>query len=79
MLTVGELKTALQDLFLAAQEGEVFPGTTMDRLVVSRDEVSGLLLCRGRVQTLDGRVSGVALVPYRAWLGTLLAQEAHKS
>ncbi|KAJ8346500.1 hypothetical protein SKAU_G00279010 [Synaphobranchus kaupii] len=76
VLTVRELKTALQDLFLATQEGEVFPGTTLDRLVVSKDEVSGLLLCRGRVQTLEGRESGVPLVPYKAWLGTLLAREA---
>lgn len=41
VLTVKELEAAFQDLCLAAQKGAKFPVTTLNRLVVSRDEASG--------------------------------------
>ncbi|KAL1279625.1 hypothetical protein QQF64_026298 [Cirrhinus molitorella] len=49
------------------------------KLVVSRDEVSGLLKCHGRVQTLTQEEIGVPLVPYKAWISTLLTREAHEA
>lgn len=51
--------------------------TTLDRLVVSRDKVSGLLRCHGRVQAIAQGETGVPLVPYNAWITTLLTREAH--
>lgn len=77
VLTVRELKAAFQDLCLVAQKGVAFPVTTLDRLVVSRDEVSGLLQCHGRVQAIAQGEAGVPLVPCNAWVSTLLPQEAH--
>lgn len=50
MLTVREREDALRHLFLEAQEGESFPVTALNRLVVYKDEKSGLLVCGGRVQ-----------------------------
>ena len=79
VLTVQELKTAFQDLCLAAQKGVTFPAATLGRLVVSRDEASGLLLCYGRVQTVELGETGVPLVPYKAWISTLLTREAHEA
>ncbi|KAL1247062.1 hypothetical protein QQF64_022438 [Cirrhinus molitorella] len=79
VLTVKERKAAFQDLCLAAQNGVTFPVTTLNRLVVSRDEVSGLLKCHGRVQTLTQEEIGVPLVPYKAWISTLLTREAHEA
>ncbi|XP_077352384.1 F-box/WD repeat-containing protein 4 isoform X2 [Festucalex cinctus] len=75
---VQELEVAFQDLCLAAQNGVTFPVTTINRLVVSRDEVSGLLLCSGRVQTISQERIGVPLIPYKAWVSTLLTREAHE-
>ncbi len=77
VLTVRELETAFQDLCLAAQKGVTFPVTTLDRLVVSRDEASGLPRCHGRVQAITQGETGVPLVPYKAWISTLLTREAH--
>lgn len=78
VLTVKERKAAFQDLCLAAQNGVTFPVTTLNRLVVRRDEVSGLLRCHGRVQTLTQGEIGVPLLPYKAWISTLLTREAHE-
>lgn len=50
IITVAETDYAFRDLCLAAQERAAFPSTTTDRLVVYRDEASGLLLCGGRIQ-----------------------------
>jgi len=77
-LTVKERKAAFQDLCLAAQKGVTFPVTMLNRLVVSKDEASGLLKCYGRVQTITQGDAGVPLIPYNAWISTLLTREAHE-
>ena len=76
-VTVSERRDAFRDLCLAAQTQVTFPGTTTDRLVVYREVTSGLLVCGGRVQHFkkDGRA--VPLLPFNAWIATLLAREAH--
>ncbi|XP_067223126.1 uncharacterized protein [Chanodichthys erythropterus] len=78
-LSVGERTVAFQDLALAAQDGLNFKTTALNRLVVTKDENTGLLLCGGRVQSWseDGRV--IPLIPFQSWLGTLLAREAHEA
>ncbi|CAI5671305.1 unnamed protein product [Oreochromis niloticus] len=77
VLTVNERRDAFRDLCLAAQEGVNFPSTTTDRLVVYRDQTSGLLVCGGRIQTFKEDRRAVPLLPFQAWLSTLLAREAH--
>lgn len=77
ILTVRERRDVFRDLCLAAQEGVNFPGTTTDRLVVYRDQTSGLLVCGGRIQTFKEDRRAVPLLPFQAWLSTLLAREAH--
>ncbi|XP_058476292.1 uncharacterized protein LOC131448154 [Solea solea] len=77
VLSVKELEAAFHDLCLAAQKGVAFPVTTLDRLVVNKDEASGLLRCYGRVQAITRGNPGVPLVPYNAWISTLLTREAH--
>nr|XP_043874461.1 uncharacterized protein LOC122764226 [Solea senegalensis] len=62
---------------LAAQEGVHFPNTTTDRLVVYKDQASGLLMCGGRIQTFKEDDRAVPLLPFQAWISTLLAREAH--
>ena len=79
ILTVKERKAAFQDLCLATQEGVTLPVTTLNRLVVSREEVSGLLKCHGRVQAITQGETSVPLVPYNAWISTLLTREAHEA
>ncbi|XP_026082522.1 uncharacterized protein LOC113058643 [Carassius auratus] len=79
VLTVKEREVAFQDLCLAAQNGVMFPVTTLNRLVVSRDGASGLLRCHGRVQDLTQGEIGVPLVPYKAWISALLTREAHEA
>ena len=51
VLAMEERKSAFQDLALAAQDGKDFRGTTLNRLVVAKDNETGLLLCGGRVQS----------------------------
>ncbi|KAK7918663.1 hypothetical protein WMY93_009947 [Mugilogobius chulae] len=77
VVTVFERRDAFRDLCLAAQEGVNFPSTTTDRLVVYRDQSSGLLVCGGRVQTFTEDQKAVPLLPFQAWISTLLAREAH--
>ncbi|KAK7944841.1 hypothetical protein WMY93_000569 [Mugilogobius chulae] len=77
VVTVFERRDAFRDLCLAAQEGVNFPSTTTDRLVVYRDQSSGLLVCGGRVQTFKEDQKAVPLLPFQAWISTLLAREAH--
>ncbi|XP_055768950.1 uncharacterized protein LOC129844827 [Salvelinus fontinalis] len=77
VLTVGECEDALRDLFLAAQEGITFQDTTLNRLAVYRDKETGLLVCGGRFQIFDEEETAVPILPYEAWISTLLAQEAH--
>ena len=78
IVTVTEREDAFRDLCLAAQEGVTFPSTTTDRLVVYRDEASGLLLCGGRIQYFREDCSAVPLLPFDTWLGTLLARQSHQ-
>lgn len=68
---------ALRYIFLAAQEGATFPCSTTDRLVVYKDQDSGLLVCGGRVQAFQEAQISVPILPYDAWVSTLLAREAH--
>lgn len=74
---VNERDDVFRDLCLAAQEGIHFPNTTTDRLVVYKDQKSGLLMCGGRIQTFREDRGAVPLLPFQAWISTLLAQEAH--
>lgn len=77
VLTVQECKEAFQDLCLAAQTGVSFPTTTLNRLVVNKDNAIGLLLCHGRIQSIDEERPGVPLIPYKERISTLPAEEAH--
>lgn len=79
ILSVQERETAFKELCLAAQEGVSYPTTTLNRLVVSKDDKTGLLLCRGRVQTVDNECRGVPILPSDARLSTLLCEEAHRA
>lgn len=74
---VSERQEAFRDLCLAAQTNVTFPSTTTDRLVVYRDVKSGLLVCGGRVQYFKKDGKAVPLLPFDAWIATLLAREAH--
>lgn len=77
--SVEERTVAFQDLALAAQDGMNFKTTALNRLVVTKDENTGLLLCGGRVQAWSEDGRAVPLIPFQSWLGTLLAREAHKA
>ena len=77
VLTVQEHEAAFQELCLAAQTGVSFPTTTLNRLVVNRDRATGLLLCYGRVQSVDKEVNVVPLIPYKEQVSTLLAKDSH--
>ena len=79
MLTVREREDALRHLFLEAQEGRTFPVTAINRLVVYKDEESGLLVCEGRVQIFTEDKSAVPIIPYEAWISMLIAREAHNA
>lgn len=66
VITVTEHQYPLRDLFLAAQDSVTFPATTVDRLVVYKEDESVLLVCGGRVQAfIEDRV-GVPLLPHSA-------------
>ncbi|XP_023808028.1 uncharacterized protein LOC111946916 [Oryzias latipes] len=77
IISVKEREDALRDIFLAAQENMVLPATTTDRLVVYKNEESGLLVCGGRIQVFRKNKVGVPILPHDAWVSTLLAREAH--
>ena len=79
VLTVGEREAAFQEVCLAAQSGVSFPTTTLNRLVVRKDIKSGLLLCHGRIQSVDEERPGVPLIPYTERISILLAEEAHRA
>ena len=79
ILTVGECGDAQRDLLLAAQEGAAFQDTTLNRLAVFRDAKTGLLVCGGRFQIFNDEKTTVPILPYDAWISTLLAEEAHKT
>lgn len=79
MLTIKEHEDVLKDLFLAAQEGTVFPDTMLSRLAVYKDVNSGLLVCGGRIQMLNEDKTAVPVLPFEAWVSTLLAQEFHNT
>ncbi|XP_060757415.1 methyltransferase-like protein 23 isoform X1 [Neoarius graeffei] len=77
VITVSKRKNVFLELCLAAQEGVNFPNTTTDRLVVYKDQVTGILMCGGRIQAFKEDHNAVPLLPYQAWVSTLLAREAH--
>ncbi|KAJ8378393.1 hypothetical protein AAFF_G00242810 [Aldrovandia affinis] len=54
------------------------PTTTINRLVVYKEEDSGLLKCKGRVPVWDGVEAAVPVLPHGSWISTLLAREAHE-
>lgn len=74
-LNTEDLEYAFRTLCLAAQAGVMIPDTTLNRLVaIKRD---GLLVCGGRIQAFRKDKTVVPLLPYEAWISTLLAREAH--
>lgn len=77
-ISVREREDALRDIFLAAQEGITFLNTTRERLVVYKNPDSGLLVCGGRVQAFKEDQVSVPILPYNAWVSTLLARESHR-
>lgn len=79
VLTVKEHEDALKDLFLAAQKGTSFPDTTLNRLAVYKDVNSELLVCGGRLQMFNEDKTTVPVLPFEAWVSTLLAEESHKA
>ena len=78
-LTVKEREDAFRDLCMMAQEEVTFPNTTLNRLVVFKDEDCGLLLCGGRIQSFSEEKAAVPILPNEAWISTLLAYEAHSA
>ena len=78
-LSVEERALAFQDLAISAQDSVNFQDTTLNRLVVTRDVNTGLLRCGGRVQSWNEDGTAVPLIPFKSWLGTLLAREAHEA
>ena len=77
-LSVEERARAFKDVALEAQDGVKFRDITLDRLVVQKEEKTGLLLCGGRIQRWDEDRVAVPLIPCQSWLATLLAREAHE-
>lgn len=77
VLTVKEREDALKALFLAAQKSTTFPETTFCRLVVCKEENTGLLVCRGRYETFEKERLTIPLLPMEARVSLLLAHEAH--
>lgn len=77
VITVNEREEVFWNLCLSAQEAVHFPNTTTDRLVVYKDQTSGLLMCGGRIQTFKEDQRAVPLLPFQTWISTLLAREAH--
>ena len=67
VISVKEREDAQQDILLSAQAGVSFSNTTTDRLVVYRDNISGLLLCGGRFQGFKEDKRGVPILPYDSW------------
>lgn len=44
-----------------------------------KEEESGLLVCGGRIQYFNEDKVVVPILPYEAWISTLLAQKAHRA
>ena len=77
ILSTQERAQAFQDLVLAAQDGSQFLDSTLNCLVVYKDENTGILLCGGRIQSWREDGTAVPLIPFHSWVATLLAREAH--
>lgn len=77
VLTVKEREDALNALFLVAQKNTTFPETTLCRLVVSKEENTGLLVCGGRYEAFGKERLTIPLLPMEARVSFLLAHEAH--
>lgn len=67
-LMLSKCEDVLKDLFLAAQEGIIYPDITLSRLVVYRNMNSGLLLCGGRFEMFKEEKTTVPVLPYEAWV-----------
>ena len=76
-LSPQDLHEAFISLCLDAQQGVVFPRSTLDRLVVSRNPMTGVQMCHGRARKLGS--SGIPLLPRDSWLSMLVAREAHQA
>ncbi|RXN38928.1 gag-pol fusion poly [Labeo rohita] len=77
ILSTEERAQAFRNLVLAAQNVSQFLDSTLDRLVVYRDENTGILLCGGRIQSWREDGTAVPLIPLHSWLATLISREAH--
>lgn len=76
-ISARERQDALRDILLAEQNNVTFQRTTTDRLVIHKDQDSGLLVCGGRIQVFKEDHICVPILPYTSWISTLLAREAH--
>ncbi len=65
--------------FLAAQKSTAFPETTLCRLVVFKEESTGLLVCSGRYEAFGKEKVTVPLLPMETRISLLLAHEAHNA
>lgn len=77
ILSIEERAQAFRDLVLASQNGSQFLDSMLNRLVVHKDESTGILLCGGRIQSWKEDGTAVPLIPFRSWLATLLSRDAH--
>ncbi|XP_032410348.1 uncharacterized protein LOC116714123 isoform X3 [Xiphophorus hellerii] len=78
-LSVKECENALREVFLAAQENTSFHDTTLNRLVVFKEQDSGLQVCGGRIQAFnEDNKRAVPILPYDSWVSMLVAVEAHE-
>lgn len=75
-LSAEERVTAFKFLALEVQDGVKFHDTTLDRLVIQREEFIGLLVCGGRVQCWNEDKVAVPVIPCQSWLATPLAKKA---
>lgn len=77
VICVKEWEYALRDILHAVQEGLILLNTTMGKLVVYKDQDSGLLVCSGQLQIFREDKTSDPILPYDDWVSILLAREAH--
>ncbi|XP_052429387.1 uncharacterized protein LOC127970733 [Carassius gibelio] len=77
VLAVKEREDALTAIFLEAQKSTMFPETTLCRLVVFKEENTGLLVCKERYETFEKERLTIPLLPMETRVSLLLANEAH--
>lgn len=76
-MSAKEREKAFKFLALEAQDGIKFRDTTLDHLVIQKEESAGLIVCGGRIQCWNEDKVAVPLIPSQSWLATLLIREAH--